>query len=233
MRGSLALLFLLALPAAAQDASSPPDAAAPGPSSGNCGFSGLFGLNDLHAQLEAIYEDVFILSGVAGRRPAVVYLQTPGTKIAALRRAGGRADSAEFEVVVYQRLCDIAHSSDEVAFVFAHEIGHLAKGHIPQLETAYAGATVDCAQSGGDCARDRLKPLQQKFEAEADDYAADVLSKPGSRYKAIAGVDAMEHFQDLRAALGADTAHDATHGSPADRADAIRSRLAATAGRNP
>jgi len=222
------VLLLAASAAADPNRTDAPGPRSADPSSGDCGFPGTMGLNDLHGQLQALYDDVFLLSGIQGPKPALVFQDDASAKAspARCRRAGGRRDSAEFEIVVSQRLCELSHSLDQTAFIFAHELGHFAKGHVPELERANDAALAECSQDPA-CAAQKVKSLRMAREEEADSYAVATLSKPGSRYQAAAGADSMARYQDLRWALDQDQAPDGLHDPLSPRAEAIRAEAAA------
>jgi hypothetical protein len=228
----LSVLLLSAAAGADPNRTDAPGPATSSPSSGDCGFPGAMGINDLHGQIQALYDDVFILSGISGRKPTLVFQDDPSPKPspARCRRAGGRRDSTEFEIVVSQRLCELSHSLDQTAFIFGHELGHYAKGHVPELEKANDAAMAECSQDA-DCAAQKIKSLRMAREEEADSFAVETLSKPGSRYQASAGADSMARYQDLRWVLDQDQAPDGLHDPLSQRADAIRAQAAAAAAR--
>lgn len=226
MKTALLSVCLLASAAGSQQPNRT-DVPGPGsdaPSSTSCGFSGLFGTEDLHTLLRATYDEVYLLSGITAPQPPLVFIEVDSPSPARFRRTGGQRDGAGFEVAATQHLCEIAHSVDEVAFIFAHEFGHYVYGDNPALEKLRDAALAECGEDA-DCVAQKILPQSTPMEDRADSYAVATLSKPGSRYNAMAGVDSMAHYRDLRWALSQDEKPDMMHNPLSQRAEGIRDQV--------
>ncbi|HVR84499.1 MAG TPA: hypothetical protein VMU54_09325 [Planctomycetota bacterium] len=138
------------------------------------------------------------------------------------------ADDAEQPVLHVYDLCTDARSLDEVAFTYAHELGHLVLDH----QRAYPGLRKLCDQACGTnydddawwtCCDPLVAPTVNPQEFEADRYAFSLLSKKESRFNAAAGKALLLHTQDSRWALGKDGGPGSPrHAPPVQRAATIR-----------
>src|SRR5262249_53366660 len=138
-------------------------------------------------------------------------------------------------------LCEALHTKDEVAFVFAHELAHIAKGH-PEKRNGYVATLyfrwVRNRQGANPYAdflpqmawyqfhKDKQAEIDEfcrAQEEEADKLAHGYLSVVGSPYKAGAGADSMAHFKDWDWAMFGDSRPEGTTHPPyALRASALR-----------
>ena len=138
-------------------------------------------------------------------------------------------------LVLHTALLADASSSDEVAGVIAHELGHLAEGHVTQKLIKEIGLAavvtlfLDGGASGGllvEAARTAVATaFDRDMEREADARAVDYLLAAGI------SVDGLAAFFD-RLAAGEPVTWDgmSTHPDSAERAAAVRERGAAAAG---
>jgi putative metalloprotease len=140
-------------------------------------------------------------------------------------------------VRIYSGLMD-KFSDDEVRYVIGHEIGHVKAGHTKaRMQTALrtsalrnavgaaggtAGAIAD-SQLGALFEQVIKSQHSQKNEHEADDYSMRFMKK--NKYAAQACVSALEK---LAAMSGGGDAHWlSTHPSPKERAQRMKSQVAA------
>ena len=124
-----------------------------------------------------------------------------------------------------------------MAFVFAHELAHLERGHERERdkllkdfqnrwlsEFGWLYASVEARDhaymlSFREVFVPRVDELSRRQEAEADRLAVAYLSAPASRYKAFEGAILMRHLKDQDWVLGADKhPGDATHPALTQRA---------------
>src|SRR5260221_14141796 len=112
MRAALLSACLLAAPAAAQEANrtDAPRPCTQAPVSGNCGYTGLLGVEDLHTRIQAIYDEVYRLTGNTGPQPPIAWIQSEHPTPAMSRHAGGRRDNPNYDMAVTQHLCELAHT---------------------------------------------------------------------------------------------------------------------------
>lgn len=132
-------------------------------------------------------------------------------------------------LVLHTALLKESASADEVAGVVAHELGHLAEGHVAQKLVKELGlaAVVSLFLDGGagggmvvEAARTAVATaFDREMEREADDRAVDYLLGAGI------GVEGLAGFFD-RLAAGEPVTWDgmSTHPDSAERAAAVRAR---------
>ncbi|MBR0649263.1 M48 family metallopeptidase [Roseomonas terrae] len=135
------------------------------------------------------------------------------------------------QVIIHRGLIYAASSPDEVAGVLAHEFGHLYHRHgLRNVARAIGvGAFVSILMGGSDFGAVAATLLvsvsyTRGFEAEADDFAADVLAR--SRIDAEGLARFFERMAG-RGPRGSVAGYLDTHPDPAERATALRARRGA------
>ncbi|HVR84501.1 MAG TPA: hypothetical protein VMU54_09335, partial [Planctomycetota bacterium] len=130
--------------------------------------------------------------------------------------------------VYYSVLCTLAHSLDEVAYAYAHELGHLVLDHHvgPDLSKQcyqVCGTADNDNDTWWSCCDPIVAPTVNPQEDAADRYAFNLLSKRESPFKAAAGTASMQHVQDWRWATGNDNGPGSPKHAPAvQRAETFR-----------
>lgn len=125
-------------------------------------------------------------------------------------------------LIFTMRLIEMARTPDELAFAFAHEMGHLLGRHIdrvrgarPRVSMVGTPATVcGAGQAGGSLARETLRA----FEREADLIGAEITGRAG--YDAARGVRIIARLDADRgghACLG----YGGTHPASVDHIEAV------------
>lgn len=131
------------------------------------------------------------------------------------------------QIIIHRGLIDAARSPEEVAGILAHEIGHLHHRHgIRNVARAIGvGAFVSILMGGSDfgaVAATLLVSISytRGFEAEADAFAADVLSRNGIGTEGLAAF--FERMAGPSRGRRFGQGYLDTHPDPVDRAAALR-----------
>lgn len=138
---------------------------------------------------------------------------------------------------IYAGLMD-AFNDDELRYVIAHEIGHVALGHSKRaFQMAYAtSAAREAAAASGSAAVSAVSASElgalgeallnaqfsQKQENEADDYAVDFLRKKG-----LSTAGSVTALRKLEAMHGNSRSMFSSHPAPGERAKRMEQRIAA------
>lgn len=193
----------------------------------------------LEAEVGLVRDPVLVARvGTAGRRVAAVssrrdlvytFKVLRGREVNAISLPGGFIYATE-------GLLRFVQSDHELAFVMAHEVGHVAaRHHVAILERHFWLAIITRLLTGGDPSSGQIADIVRFFltrgfsreaEFEADDLGVTYAHRAG--YDAAAGLAFM---QRLRAAEGRDPGQFEvlfrTHPGLADRMQRVRARLRA------
>lgn len=225
------LLLLGAAPLAAQ--ANRTEAAGPGtasPSSGNCGLDPRLSPDQMRGMLRAVYDEVFLLSGLPEKPPLLwdaqrsanfAYAQPSPPK----KDMAGDAVAGPGEIHYNPGLCDALHSLDEVAFVFGHELGHIGAKDFKRGDDKAAELDAKCGGRENACFTQAANDFRAMQEKEADAFGLRVIKKDGSRFQANADAAArafMDHLRDLFWAIGAHSSQSPHYAPPSQRAEELR-----------
>lgn len=131
-----ALVLLLALPPASAQITMTP-APGPGtsaPTSGNCGVDTRMSRADFEAMVQQTFQRVLWLSGY--RQDTILIFRYDDEGTASMPPNTGINQTSHPAVVAGYDLCEMAHTRDELAMIFGHEIAHLEFNHVERKKAA-------------------------------------------------------------------------------------------------
>jgi TonB family protein len=129
-------------------------------------------------------------------------------------------------IVVSDELVNLAEPDEEMAAVLAHEIGHWQRRHALQSLLRSSTALLVVSTVTGDLSTLTTfagtipfvllqRGYSREFEAEADQYAVDLLRKAGVKPQYFASI--LDKLEESRPTEGVDYSYLSTHPSTGDR----------------